>query len=115
MIENPADCGNPGGVAWWPRFRDHGPLWKLPRVCAALKATGRRCDGHVRAMRPRRADAEVHRAGVLEAGDGAPRRAGGGRLRARRGRPRTGRAQQGRNRAGTRDGGRGIPAAENGR
>eukprot|EP00965_Chrysotila_dentata_P038971 1295013-Pleurochrysis_carterae.AAC.1 len=39
MIENPADCGDPDGAAWWPRFRDHAPLWQLPRMRAALAAT----------------------------------------------------------------------------
>eukprot|EP00965_Chrysotila_dentata_P089989 2969885-Pleurochrysis_carterae.AAC.1 len=40
MIENPADCGDPDGAAWWLRSRDHAPLWQLPRMRAALAATG---------------------------------------------------------------------------
>eukprot|EP00965_Chrysotila_dentata_P243544 6205473-Pleurochrysis_carterae.AAC.1 len=32
MVENPADCGDADGLAWWPRFRDHAPLWLLPRM-----------------------------------------------------------------------------------
>eukprot|EP00965_Chrysotila_dentata_P106286 3510456-Pleurochrysis_carterae.AAC.1 len=27
IIENPADCGEAGGLAWWPRFADHAPIW----------------------------------------------------------------------------------------
>eukprot|EP00965_Chrysotila_dentata_P148978 4920427-Pleurochrysis_carterae.AAC.1 len=39
MVENPANCGDRSGVAWWPRFDDHAPLWLLPRVSAALEKT----------------------------------------------------------------------------
>eukprot|EP00965_Chrysotila_dentata_P155682 5145205-Pleurochrysis_carterae.AAC.1 len=39
MVENPADCGDRSGAAWWPRFDEHAPLWLLPRERAALEKT----------------------------------------------------------------------------
>eukprot|EP00965_Chrysotila_dentata_P101589 3354198-Pleurochrysis_carterae.AAC.1 len=39
MVENPADCGDKGGPAWWPRFDDHAPLWLFSRIHAALEET----------------------------------------------------------------------------
>eukprot|EP00965_Chrysotila_dentata_P104223 3441792-Pleurochrysis_carterae.AAC.1 len=39
-LENPADCGDAAGPAWWPRMADHAPIWLLPRVREALKTTG---------------------------------------------------------------------------
>eukprot|EP00965_Chrysotila_dentata_P026854 891245-Pleurochrysis_carterae.AAC.1 len=38
MVENPADCGDPGSVAYWPRFSSHAPLWCYPRIREALEA-----------------------------------------------------------------------------
>eukprot|EP00965_Chrysotila_dentata_P004651 151553-Pleurochrysis_carterae.AAC.1 len=39
-VENPADCGEVGGAAWWPRMADHAPLWLLPRIQNALAESG---------------------------------------------------------------------------
>eukprot|EP00965_Chrysotila_dentata_P085142 2808897-Pleurochrysis_carterae.AAC.1 len=36
-MENPADCGDARGPAWWPRMADHAPLWLLPRVRQAMQ------------------------------------------------------------------------------
>eukprot|EP00965_Chrysotila_dentata_P161560 5336253-Pleurochrysis_carterae.AAC.1 len=38
MVENPAVCGDPTGVAWWPRFAEHAPLWLYPPMRSALDA-----------------------------------------------------------------------------
>eukprot|EP00965_Chrysotila_dentata_P235941 6201047-Pleurochrysis_carterae.AAC.1 len=38
-VENPADCGDPSGVAWWPKFASHAPLWVFPAVREALQRT----------------------------------------------------------------------------
>eukprot|EP00965_Chrysotila_dentata_P161871 5345892-Pleurochrysis_carterae.AAC.1 len=38
-IKNPADCGDEKGMAWWPRFRDHAPLWRFSLIRDALAAT----------------------------------------------------------------------------
>eukprot|EP00965_Chrysotila_dentata_P041849 1388735-Pleurochrysis_carterae.AAC.1 len=40
MIENPADCGDTAGMAWWPRFEDHAPLWLMPKMRRAAMTTG---------------------------------------------------------------------------
>eukprot|EP00965_Chrysotila_dentata_P017434 579258-Pleurochrysis_carterae.AAC.1 len=40
MVENPADCGDPDGEAWWPRFSAHAPLWVYPPMAAALRDLG---------------------------------------------------------------------------
>eukprot|EP00965_Chrysotila_dentata_P124438 4112882-Pleurochrysis_carterae.AAC.1 len=40
MVENPADCGDKNGAAWWPRFKDHAPLWLFPRMRDALDTAG---------------------------------------------------------------------------
>eukprot|EP00965_Chrysotila_dentata_P017115 568330-Pleurochrysis_carterae.AAC.1 len=40
FVENPADCGEAGGAAWWPAFASHAPLWLYPPVRAALEETG---------------------------------------------------------------------------
>ena len=37
-LENPADRGVEGSVAWWPAFADHFPLWLQPAIAAALRA-----------------------------------------------------------------------------
>eukprot|EP00965_Chrysotila_dentata_P100433 3318969-Pleurochrysis_carterae.AAC.1 len=37
MLENPADCGDPDGIAYWPRFRHHAPLWRFPSIRAELE------------------------------------------------------------------------------
>eukprot|EP00965_Chrysotila_dentata_P171947 5674614-Pleurochrysis_carterae.AAC.1 len=29
-LENPADCGDAEGPAWWERFAEHAPIWLLP-------------------------------------------------------------------------------------
>eukprot|EP00965_Chrysotila_dentata_P004512 146662-Pleurochrysis_carterae.AAC.1 len=39
-MENPADCGDAGGLAWWPRFASHAPIWLLPVVRDALGRAG---------------------------------------------------------------------------
>eukprot|EP00965_Chrysotila_dentata_P085535 2821514-Pleurochrysis_carterae.AAC.1 len=39
-LENPADCGDPRGLAWWPRFAEHAPLWLLPIMQEALGRAG---------------------------------------------------------------------------
>eukprot|EP00965_Chrysotila_dentata_P139094 4599715-Pleurochrysis_carterae.AAC.1 len=38
-VENPADCGDASGPAWWPRMADHAPLWLLPCMREATAAT----------------------------------------------------------------------------
>eukprot|EP00965_Chrysotila_dentata_P057835 1917564-Pleurochrysis_carterae.AAC.1 len=38
-VENPADCGDPDGAAWWPRFASHAPLWVFPAMRSALQRT----------------------------------------------------------------------------
>eukprot|EP00965_Chrysotila_dentata_P021510 712560-Pleurochrysis_carterae.AAC.1 len=38
-VENPADCGDPGGAAWWPCFASHAPLWTFPAIQSALQRT----------------------------------------------------------------------------
>eukprot|EP00965_Chrysotila_dentata_P169334 5592073-Pleurochrysis_carterae.AAC.1 len=38
MVENPADCGDPTGAAYWRRFRSHAPLWLYPRMRDTLEA-----------------------------------------------------------------------------
>eukprot|EP00965_Chrysotila_dentata_P190855 6174152-Pleurochrysis_carterae.AAC.1 len=39
-LENPADCGDAAGPAWWPRMADHAPIWLLPRMREALETAG---------------------------------------------------------------------------
>eukprot|EP00965_Chrysotila_dentata_P031005 1032473-Pleurochrysis_carterae.AAC.1 len=39
-MENPADCGNSGGPAWWPRMADHAPIWLMPCIRDALLDAG---------------------------------------------------------------------------
>eukprot|EP00965_Chrysotila_dentata_P184460 6089449-Pleurochrysis_carterae.AAC.5 len=40
LVENPADCGDRGGVTWWPQFASHALLWLLPPMRAALAKAG---------------------------------------------------------------------------
>ena len=41
-IENPADVGLRGSVAWWPAHHDHAPLWLQPCIVRLAEATGAR-------------------------------------------------------------------------
>ena len=41
-LENPADRGDPTSRAWWPKFADHAPLWKVPAVRLAIARAGGR-------------------------------------------------------------------------
>eukprot|EP00965_Chrysotila_dentata_P059204 1965035-Pleurochrysis_carterae.AAC.1 len=36
-VENPADCGDPGEAAWWPKFASHATLWAFPAIREALQ------------------------------------------------------------------------------
>ena len=41
MLENPADRGDPAlECCYWPRFRDHGPMWRMEALRAAFRDTG---------------------------------------------------------------------------
>eukprot|EP00965_Chrysotila_dentata_P105449 3482620-Pleurochrysis_carterae.AAC.1 len=39
-VENPADYGDAGSPAWWPRMADHAPIWLLPQMRDALQRAG---------------------------------------------------------------------------
>ena len=37
-VENPASRSDPQSPAWWPKYSDHGSLWHMPCIAAALGA-----------------------------------------------------------------------------
>ena len=39
-VENPADRGDRASPAYWSRFADHAPLWKVPAIASAIEQAG---------------------------------------------------------------------------
>ena len=42
LLENPADVGDEGGPAWWPRKRKCCPIWLVPYIADAIRESGGR-------------------------------------------------------------------------
>eukprot|EP00965_Chrysotila_dentata_P136120 4500114-Pleurochrysis_carterae.AAC.1 len=39
-VENPANYGDAGGPARWPRMADHAPIWLLPQMRDVVERAG---------------------------------------------------------------------------
>eukprot|EP00965_Chrysotila_dentata_P108270 3575985-Pleurochrysis_carterae.AAC.1 len=85
LVENPADFGDAGGMAWWPQFASTRAPLAIP-PCARGAGERWRRTGHVRTVRAGGASAEVHNAGVRRDGEATDGCVRGRALRARGGR-----------------------------
>eukprot|EP00965_Chrysotila_dentata_P179533 5928663-Pleurochrysis_carterae.AAC.1 len=63
-VENPEDCGDREGVAWWEQFADHAPLWMFPAMRDALEGAGEERVTFA-TVRAGRTNAQVHDGSLL--------------------------------------------------